>query len=176
MQSHQNLQWLTSSWQKNDLLRMITGPIHDLELLICVNLFHQFPTSPYNPAILGILQIFQTCLFHSPLNIPERSAYYLLVGSPIHSCLSLTCSVLLWNILLDSLAWAVGGEDGKRAFRRKVKIRYFLPSISATGSFSGSAAWRCQFSVSRLIYGSISTWQPQLPTSVRYSHLFSLSL
>lgn len=172
---------------------MIKGPIHDLELLICVNLFYRFPTSTYNPAILGNLSIFQACLFHLPLNISECSAHWLshpLLSFPYLFCITgdteqvgerqewmgepILCEIYdltplpgQWEARMGN--WSSGG---------RYKLGYFLLSISATGSFSGSAAWprRCQFSVSRLFYGSVPTWQPRCPTSIRHNHLFSLSL
>lgn len=104
---------------KNDLLRMIKGPIHDLKLLICINLFSSFqhiPTiHPYWETYRSFRLVFFTC--------PLTSLNVLLIGSPIPSCLSPTCSFLCEIYYLTPLP----GQWEVMDFRRKVKIRVFSP-------------------------------------------------
>ena len=62
------------------------------------------------------------------------------------------------NIFLDPLALAVEGKDGKRVQEEGKNQGTFFHLFSAMGSFP----WQSQFLLSRLLYSSISTWQPHL--------------
>lgn len=153
--------------------------IHDLELLTCLNSF----SSVHLQTALSNLQLLQTCLFLLPLNIPAcSSACYLLIGSPIHF-LSFPCSVLYHKELTPAKHILIlpclgcGRQGWKTGMQEKGKDQGIFPPPSATGNFPDGAArprWS-QLWASRLLHGSVPTWQPRLPCPCQVQLLLFIS-